>query len=89
MQSGGAKCQIANIRNEVRMQSAKQLAIEAISSLPDDCTLDDISYRLYLTRKMERSAKDITESRLFSKEQTQEIVRSWFTSSGPSKPSAS
>lgn len=69
------------------MHSAKEQAIQVINSLPDDCTLDDIGYRLYLWRKMERSAEDIEEGRVFSKEQTQEIVRTWFTSSGPSRPS--
>jgi hypothetical protein len=69
------------------MQTAKERAIEVINSLPDDCTAEDISYRLYLWRKMERSAKDIEEGRIYSKEQAQGIVRTWFTSSGPTKPS--
>jgi hypothetical protein len=71
------------------MQSAKQVVREVIDSLPDDCTLDDIiddiSYRLYLRRKLERSAKDIAEGRVHSEEQAREIVESWFTSSGPTK----
>jgi hypothetical protein len=46
------------------MQSAKERAIKVINSLPDDCTADDIGYRLYLWRKMERSAKDIEEGRV-------------------------
>jgi hypothetical protein len=70
------------------MPSPKDQVIEVISSLPDDCTLDDISYRLYLWRKMERSANDIETGRVYSKEQAQDIVRTWFTSSGPTKPSA-
>lgn len=69
------------------MQTAKQVAMEVISSLPDDCTLDDISYRLYLRRKLDRSATDIEDGRTHTKQQAQEIVRSWFTSSGPTKPS--
>jgi hypothetical protein len=69
------------------MPSAKETAIDVIGSLPDDCTLDDISYRLYLHRKMERSARDIEEGRVYTKEQAQGIVRQWFTSSGPPKPS--
>jgi hypothetical protein len=62
------------------MQTAKQVAMEVIDSLPDDCTLDDISYGLYLRRKLERSAADIEEGRTYTKQQVQEIVRSWFTS---------
>ena len=70
------------------MQTAKEIALEVIRSLPDDCSLDDISYRLYLWRKMERSGNDIEEGRVYSKEEAKEIVESWFTSSGQTKPSA-
>jgi hypothetical protein len=70
------------------MQSAKQVAMQVIQSLPDDCTLDDISYRLYLHRKLERSADDIKHGRTHTQQEAEEIVRSWFTSSGPSNPSA-
>jgi hypothetical protein len=41
------------------MRSAKQLAREALDQLPDDCTWEDIQYRLYfletLTRRIERA----------------------------------
>jgi hypothetical protein len=68
------------------MLTAKVVALEVINSLPDNCSLDDISYRLYLRRKLERSAKDIAEGRVYSTEEAREIVQSWFTSSGPTKP---
>jgi hypothetical protein len=70
------------------MHTAKEVAREVLNSLPDDCTLDDISYRLYLWRKLEKSGKDIEEGRVFSKDEAKEIVQSWFTSSGLTKPSA-
>ena len=69
------------------MLTAKEVAKAVLDSLPDDCTLDDISYRLYLRRKLDRSAQDIDEGRIHSKEATREIVQSWFTSSGQTKPS--
>ena len=68
------------------MPTTKQVVQEVLNSLPDDCTLDEFSYRLYLRRKLERSAKDIAEGRVYSEEQAEEIVNSWFTSSGPTKP---
>lgn len=68
------------------MLTAKEVALEVINSLPDNCSLDDISYRLYLRRKLERSAKDIEEGRVYSTEEAREIVQSWFTPSGPTKP---
>jgi hypothetical protein len=68
------------------MQTTKQVVQEVMNSLPDDCTLEEFSYRLYLRRKLERSAKDIAEGRVHSQEEAEEIVNSWFTSSGPTKP---
>jgi hypothetical protein len=47
--------------HETLMQSAKEIAIEVIGSLPDDCTLDDIEYRLYLRRKLENAERAIDE----------------------------
>lgn len=54
-----------------------------MNSLPDDCTLDDISHRLYLRRKLDLANKAIEEGRVHFFEQGREIVESWFTSSGP------
>jgi hypothetical protein len=68
------------------MQSAKEIALQVIGSLPDDCTLDDISYRLYLRSKLERADRAIEEGRVHSFEEGREIVQSWFTSSGPTQP---
>lgn len=65
------------------MQTAKDVVQEVMNSLPDDCTLEEIGYRLELRRKMLESAKDIEEGRVHTKDQAREIVHSWFTSSGP------
>jgi hypothetical protein len=62
------------------MQSAKEVMLELMSSLPDDCTLDDIAHRLYLRQKLEAAHKAIEEERVHSFEEGQEIVKSWFTS---------
>jgi hypothetical protein len=67
------------------MQTAKEVTLEVLSTLPDDCTLDDISYRLYLRHKLERSSQDIAAGRVHSEDEAREIVKSWFTSSGPTK----
>jgi hypothetical protein len=68
------------------MQTAKDVTLEVLSKLPDDCTLDDISYRLYLRRKLEESAADIAEGRVHSEAKAREVVESWFASSGPTQP---
>jgi hypothetical protein len=41
------------------MTPIKEKAIEWIRELPDDCTLDDIRYHLYLHEWVEEGTKDI------------------------------
>ncbi len=44
----------------------KEQAIELIRSLPDDCTLEDIQYHLYVRAKVERGIRAIDEGRVVS-----------------------
>ncbi len=68
------------------MSPNKQAAIDLIQSLPDDCTLDDIQYHLFVRRSVERGLKDIDEGRVISIEEMQRRVGQWLVSSGPTKP---
>ena len=42
-------------------QSNKEKAIEVINTLPDDCSMEDIQYHLYVREKVERGIKAIDE----------------------------
>jgi hypothetical protein len=68
------------------MSPVKQTAIDLIKSLPDDCTLDDIQYHLFVRRSVERGLKDIEEGRVLSIEEMERRVGQWLVSSGPRKP---
>ena len=68
------------------MSPTKEAAIELIKSLPDDCTLDDIPYHLFVRRSVERGLKGIEEGRVFSIEDMERRVGQWLVSSGPTKP---
>jgi hypothetical protein len=68
------------------MSPTKQAAIELINSLPDDCTLDDIQYHLFVRRSVERGLKDIDEGRVLSLDEMERRVGKWLVSSGPTRP---
>ena len=68
------------------MSTVKQQLQEVISSLPDDCTLDDFRHRLYIRQKAEEGLRAIEEGRVHSHEETVEIVKSWRNQSGPTRP---
>jgi predicted transcriptional regulator len=60
----------------------KEQAIELIRTLPDDCTLEDIHYHLYVRAKVERGIKAIDEGRLVSQEEAEKKVKEWVKSYG-------
>lgn len=66
------------------MSSLKQQLTDVVNSLPDDCTMDEFCYRLYVRRKIEDGMRAIDEGRVYSHEEVQEIRKSWRKSSGPS-----
>jgi hypothetical protein len=57
------------------MSPTKQTAIDLINSLPDDCTLDDIQYHLFVRRSVERGLKDIDAGRVHSIDEMERRVR--------------
>ena len=60
----------------------KEEAIELIRSLPDDCTLEDIQYHLYVREKVEHGLRAIEEGRVVSQEEAEKKVDKWLKSSG-------
>lgn len=59
------------------MQSLKEEIKQLIDELPDDATLDDIEYHLYVRRKIERSLKAVKEGQFISHEEATKKMRSW------------
>jgi predicted transcriptional regulator len=64
------------------MSIAKKQAVELINYLPDDCTIEDIQYHLYVIEKVERGIRAIDEGLVVSQEKAEERVREWLRSSG-------
>ena len=64
------------------MSKIKDQAVELIKSLPDDCTLEDIQYHLYVREKVERGMQAIDEGRTVSQEEAERRVQGWLKSSG-------
>jgi predicted transcriptional regulator len=60
------------------MSAIKEQAIKIIESLPEDCTLEDIQYHLYVREKVERGIKAIDEGQTVSQEEAEKKVREWL-----------
>jgi len=68
------------------MATLKQQLVEVVSSLPDDCTMDDFRYRLYVRQRIEEGLRDVEAGSVYSHDEAVEMVKSWRKSSGPNPP---
>ncbi len=46
------------------MQTIKEEVRQIIEKLPDDCSLEDIQYHLYVLQKIENGLRDVEEGRV-------------------------
>ena len=60
------------------MQTAKEEVSKLLSSLPDNCTLEDIQYHLYVIQKAERGLKDLDEGKVYSQEEVEKRMAKWL-----------
>jgi hypothetical protein len=60
------------------MQTAKQKAEEVLRHLPDDCTLEDIQYHLYVLEKIGKGQYDIAEGRCCTTQEAKERLGKWL-----------
>ncbi len=69
------------------MNAVKDEAIRLIQSLPDDCSMEEIHYHLYVIQKVEKGLSDIDEGRIVSQEEAERRVTGWGMSTGRNRPS--
>lgn len=60
------------------MQSAKQEVKELLELLPEDSTLEDIHYHLYVLEKIRRGQEDIRDGRRFTHGEAKERLSRWL-----------
>lgn len=60
------------------MQTAKQEVSDFLKRLPDDCTLEDIQYHLYVLQKIEHGLKDAEEGRVYTQEEAEKMMTKWL-----------
>lgn len=51
------------------MQKVKQEVSKLLNRLPDDCSLEDVQYHLYVLQKIEHGLKDAEEGRIYTQEE--------------------
>ena len=62
-----------------RTLETKQTVRELLDRLPDDCTLDDVLYHLYLLQAVARGRADVQQGRTLSHEEVaQQLRKKWL-----------
>ena len=56
----------------------KEEVIALIKQLPEDITLDDIIYHLYVKQKLLKAKEDIAQGRTYSHEQVKDMAEKWL-----------
>ncbi len=60
------------------MSSVKRAVLDLVKKLPDDCTLEDVQYQLYVRQKVDRSMKAVAEGRVHSHAQVKKRLAKWL-----------
>ena len=59
------------------MQSIKEAAIELIKKMPENCSIEDIQYELYVKSKIESGLNDIKNGTIISEAEMDKEMSSW------------
>ena len=60
------------------METAKDEVRRILDALPDDATLEDIQYRIYVRQAIDAGLRGIAESRTLSQEEVEQRVARWI-----------
>ena len=60
------------------MASPKQVARQILDSLPDDCSLEEIQYRLYVRQMVEEGRQDVRQGNVVSQQEIEQDLERWL-----------
>jgi predicted transcriptional regulator len=59
------------------MQTAKQDVMELLQQLPDDSSLEEIQYHLYVRQKIQRGLQDVEQGKVLTQEEVEKRMKKW------------
>ena len=60
------------------MASPKQVARQILDSLPEDCSLEEIQYRLYVRQMVEEGRQDVRRGDVVSQQEIEQDLERWL-----------
>jgi len=61
------------------METPKQQVQELLENLPEDASLEDIQYHIYVRQKIEQGLADVAAGRIVSHEEVQRRLAKWLS----------
>lgn len=58
--------------------SSKEKVIDFIRALPDDLTVEEITYRLYVNERIQKAQEQIKEGKFHTHEEAKERMKNWL-----------
>lgn len=60
------------------MQTVKKEVSNLLKRLPENCSLEDVQYHLYVLQKIERGLKDLNDGRVYTQEEVEKMMSKWL-----------
>jgi len=60
------------------MQTAKEEVIDLLKQLPDDSTMEEIQYHLYVRQKIQRGLQDIEQGNVETQQEVENRMKKWI-----------
>ena len=60
------------------MSAVKQEIQHLLSTLPEDCTYEDVQYHIYVLEKVKRGLDDVEQGRVFTQEEIEQHLSRWL-----------
>ena len=61
------------------METAKEQVQQILGMLPEDASLEDIQYHIYVRQKIEQGLADVEAGRVISHTEVQQRLAKWLT----------
>jgi len=60
------------------MSSIKSEVKSVIDRLPDNCTLEDIQYHIYVMQKINKGLDDLKDGKIIDNDEAEKRINEWF-----------
>jgi hypothetical protein len=69
---------IVYLDQAIRMATAKEEVRRLLEMLPDDASLEDVQYSIYVRERVERARKEASDGKVIEQDEVENRMRRWL-----------